>query len=196
MNGGEHAVTELAEAIIEALTAQNLSVAVAESLTGGMLLTALTSIPGASRCVRGGVVAYATELKRDLLTVPGSLLDSEGPVHPGVAMSMARGVRRLCAIDGTAADIGVATSGVAGPDAQGGHSPGTVYIAFAGCDEDRFSAAIGATRDVTPFAGSRGSDAFAVSLALEGSRDDIRAQTVFEALRVLHQCVSDATLSR
>jgi nicotinamide-nucleotide amidase len=100
---------------------------VAESLTGGMLCSALIDVPGASAVVRGGVVSYATDLKHRLLGVDAGLLAANGPVDPDVATQMAHGVRERLG-----ADWGVATTGVAGPDPQDGIAAGTVYIAVAG----------------------------------------------------------------
>ena len=87
---------ELAAQIVGLLGARHQTVAVAESLTGGMLGAAITAIPGASVVFRGGIIAYATELKAALLGVPAGLLASCGPVHPDVAAAMAAGaaVRR------------------------------------------------------------------------------------------------------
>ena len=113
-------------AVVAALRQRGATVAVAESLTGGLVTAALTSIPGASEVVRGGVVVYATDLKATLAAVPPDVLDRDGPVAPSTAAAMARGVRRVCG-----ATYGVATTGVAGPDGQGGHPPGTVYVAVA-----------------------------------------------------------------
>lgn len=110
--------------LVEELTSRGLTIAVAESLTGGLLSAALTAVPGASTCVRGGVVAYATDLKTQLLRVPGGLLDDRGPVDPDVAIAMARGAADLCG-----ASVGIATTGVAGPDPQGAAPVGLVYIA-------------------------------------------------------------------
>lgn len=115
---------DAAARVVAALSAAGRTVAVAESLTGGAVVEAIVTVPGASACLRGGVVAYATDLKAALLDVPTDLLDAVGPVDPEVALAMARGVRgRL------GADIGVATTGVAGPDSQGGHPPGTFHVA-------------------------------------------------------------------
>ncbi|HEX5332436.1 MAG TPA: CinA family protein [Cellulomonas sp.] len=116
-----------AVALLEALRTRGWSVAVAESLTGGMVIASLIDVPGASSVVRGGVVAYATDLKATLLGVDGALLAARGPVDPEVAMAMAEGVRRRLG-----ADVGLATTGVAGPDPQDGHVPGTVHVAVAG----------------------------------------------------------------
>ena len=115
-----------AVAAVAALTAAGLTVAVAESLTGGSVVEALVRVPGASACVRGGVVAYATDLKATLLGVPADLLAERGPVDPDVAAAMADGVRRRLG-----ADLGVATTGVAGPEPQGGRPVGTFYVAVA-----------------------------------------------------------------
>jgi nicotinamide-nucleotide amidase len=82
---------EAAAAIIGLLAGRGQTVAVAESLTGGLLAAALTSIPGASAAFRGAVVAYATELKATVLGVPAGLLDRHGAVHPDVAAAMAAG---------------------------------------------------------------------------------------------------------
>ncbi len=115
------------ERAVAALRAAGQTLAVAESLTGGLVCDAVVAVPGASAVLRGGVVAYATGLKHDLLGVDGDLLAAVGPVHPDVAAGMAAGVR-----DRLAATWGVATTGVAGPDPQDGHPPGTVYVAVAG----------------------------------------------------------------
>ena len=79
--------------IIDALRRSGRTIAVAESLTGGLLVAELISVPGASSVVRGGVVAYATDLKASLLGVDSALLDAVGPIHPDVAQQMAAGVR-------------------------------------------------------------------------------------------------------
>lgn len=113
--------------LIFALSERGQTVAVAESLTGGMVCAALVDVPGASVAVRGAVVAYATELKHRLLDVDGDLLARNGPVDPDVAAQMALGVRERLG-----ADWGLATTGVAGPDSQDGVPPGRVYLAVAG----------------------------------------------------------------
>jgi len=147
---------DLAARIVSALGERGQTLATAESLTGGMLGAAITAIPGASAVYRGGVIAYATELKTALLGVPADLLARHGPVHPDVAWAMAAGVR-----DRLGATWGLATTGVAGPDAVDGLPPGTVHIATA--------AGVPATR----------------ALALAGDRNDIRRDTVGEALKLL-----------
>lgn len=113
----------LARQLSYAATRAGLRVAVAESLTGGLLAAALVEPAGSSASFRGGVVAYATDLKHQLLGVDLALLQEHGAVHPDVAQAMARGVR-----DNLAADIGIATTGIAGP-ATDGAPVGRVYIA-------------------------------------------------------------------
>ncbi len=117
---------DVAARLLAALEARSWTLAVAESLTGGAVCARLVDVPGASRVLRGGVVAYATDLKAGLLTVPDELLASRGAVDPDVARAMAVGVRERLG-----ADVGLATTGVAGPDPQDGQPPGTVHVAVA-----------------------------------------------------------------
>ena len=97
--------------IVALLTARGATVATAESLTGGRLVASLTSVPGASACVTGGVVAYATRVKVDVLGVPADLVAEHGVVSGECAAAMATGVRALL---GTT--YAMATTGVAGPE--------------------------------------------------------------------------------
>jgi len=115
-----------AERLLETLAARGLSLAVAESLTGGLVSSTLVEVPGASRVLRGAVVAYATEVKAEVLGVDRALLAAQGAVDPLVARQMASGVARLLR-----AEVGIATTGVAGPDPQDGFAPGTVFVAVA-----------------------------------------------------------------
>lgn len=119
--------TRAAEAL-RRLEERGWSLAVAESLTGGALTSAFVEVPGASRTLRGGLVCYDTRLKHSLLGVDPELLARSGAVDPDVAAQMAWGVRRACETDGEAADAGVSTTGVAGPDPQDGKPVGLVYI--------------------------------------------------------------------
>ena len=112
--------------VVRALRARGWTAAVAESLTGGLVTAAIVDVPGASRVLRGGVVAYATDLKAALLGVDPALLDRCGAVHPDVAAQMAHGVRERLG-----AQVGLATTGVAGPGSQDGHPPGEVHVAVA-----------------------------------------------------------------
>ncbi len=128
--------------------------ACAESLTGGLVCAELTAVPGASATVRGGVVAYATDCKVSVLGVDPALTARVGAVDPDVADQMAEGVRRL--FD---AEVGIATTGVAGPDPQDGQPVGTVHVSVA-----------------TPAGIVRR------RLALGGTREEIRAETVRSAV--------------
>jgi nicotinamide-nucleotide amidase len=109
------------------LQQQGATVAVAESLTGGLLCAALTETPGASATMRGGLVVYATALKATLAGVPADLLAERGAVDPDVARALAVGSR-----DRLGASYGIGVTGVAGPDPQDGTPVGTVYAAVAG----------------------------------------------------------------
>ncbi|MCF2572936.1 CinA family protein [Brevibacterium sp. UCMA 11754] len=106
-----------------------LSVAGAESLTGGRFVATLVDVPGASAVVRGGLITYATDLKSRLAGVDADQLEETGPVDEVVAAQMAAGAARECV-----SDIGVACTGVAGPEPQDDKPVGLVYtaIAFAG----------------------------------------------------------------
>ncbi len=150
---------DLALRLVSELTRRRLTIAVAESLTGGLVVAELIAVPGASLVVRGGVVAYATELKTSLLGVDAALLAEKSPIDPEVARQMAEGVRWRLGHGGAPADIGLATTGVAGPDMQDGHPVGEVWVGVA----------VGDT--VT-----------AHSLTLGGDRGSIRSATVIESL--------------
>lgn len=115
-----------ASRLLAAAAARGWTIGVAESLTGGLVTAALVSVPGASRVLRGGVVAYATDLKAGLLGVDADLLAERGAVDEAVAAQMAAGVR-----EATGADVGLATTGVAGPEPQDGHAAGVVFVAVS-----------------------------------------------------------------
>lgn len=146
-----------AREVVAGLAAAGQTLAVAESLTGGLLAARLVDVPGASAVLRGGVVPYATDLKHRLLGVDPDLLAARGAVDPEVAAQMAAGGRARLG-----ADWGLATTGVAGPDPQDGTAPGTVYVAVAGP----------ATAQVR-------------ALHLPGDRPGIRDATVAAALELL-----------
>lgn len=110
------------ESLQAALLARGETVCCAESLTGGSLAALLTRTPGASAVFRGGVVSYATEVKRSVLGVTAQRV-----VSAECAIEMATGVRQLLG-----ADWAVSTTGVAGPDTQDGEAVGTVFIGVAG----------------------------------------------------------------
>lgn len=149
----------LSAEIIATLTMRHQTIAVAESLTGGLLVAELIRTPGASAVVLGGVVAYNTELKHTLLGVDAEVLAAHGAVHPDVAAQMSVGVRAALAVAGEPAYIGISTTGVAGPDPHGGTAVGTVYLGFA-----------------------IGSDVRTKHLELGGDRDHIRSAVVYESL--------------
>jgi nicotinamide-nucleotide amidase len=148
--------------VVAELVAGSHSIATAESLTGGLVCAALTDVPGASAVVRGSVVAYATELKAQLLGVDAGLLAAGGAVQAEVARQLATGVCRVLG-----SDIGVATTGVAGPDPQDGRPVGTVFVAVA------FGGRV-AVRE----------------LALTGDRAAIRTETVAQALALVTEVLA------
>lgn len=120
-------MTDLDTRVHLLLRAGGLTVATAESLTGGRLAVHLTDVPGASETFLGGIVSYATDLKVSLLGVPQQVVDEHGVVSARCAEAMASGVRAV-----TGASYGVSTTGVAGPTEQEGKEPGTVFVGIAG----------------------------------------------------------------
>jgi len=148
--------------LVARLTASGQTVAVAESLTGGLVAAAFTEIPGASFVLRGGVVAYATDVKAGVLGVDETLLARAGSVDAEVAEQMASGVRSL--MDAT---YGLSTTGVAGPDPVDDKAVGTVYVAVVGPWTSRVKA-----------------------LELSGDRAGIRAQSVLAVLALLAEELS------
>ncbi|WP_370276056.1 CinA family protein [Georgenia sp. SYP-B2076] len=151
------------ERLVMMLEARGATLAVAESLTGGQVSAELVRVPGVSAVLRGGVVAYATDLKCELLGVDAGLLAEHGPVHPDVARQMARGAAHRLG-----ASHGVATTGVAGPGASDGHPAGTVHVAVHGPGGIRVR-----------------------RLALAGSRATIRGAASAAALALLASLVAD-----
>jgi nicotinamide-nucleotide amidase len=113
--------------LVHRLRLRGETVAVAESLTGGLLAATLVDVPGASKVFRGGLVVYATDLKASLAGVDPALLAERGPVDADVAVALATGAARRCN-----ADWGLGTTGVAGPESQNGVAVGTVFIGLAG----------------------------------------------------------------
>lgn len=117
----------VAAQVITHLRRSGRTLAVAESLTGGLLGAELVGVPGASAVFRGGALTYATDSKASVLDVDEDLLAAHGPVHRQVAVQMADGARSLFG-----ADLALATTGVAGPGPADGHPAGTVYVACTG----------------------------------------------------------------
>ncbi|MGW2236258.1 CinA family protein [Streptomyces sp. NPDC001759] len=151
--------------VVRLLTVRGQTLAVAESLTGGLVAADITGVPGASKVFRGSVTAYATGLKHELLGVDAGLLAEHGAVDPQVAAQMAAGVRKALG-----ADWGVATTGVAGPDPQDGKPVGTVFVAVDG-----------------PFGPGSGSASGGKveALRLNGDRAEIRRESVRSVLAQL-----------
>ncbi|MEU4561753.1 CinA family protein [Actinoplanes sp. NPDC023936] len=146
-----------AAAAVHQLVERHETVATAESLTGGLVAATIVEIPGVSSVYRGGMVVYATELKARLAGVPEKLLEERGPVDPDVAAELASGARERCG-----ADWGLATTGVAGPEPQGGKPVGLVYVAVSG-------PGVAEVRE----------------LQLSGNRDAIRTESVTAVLQLL-----------
>ena len=158
-------VVEHVVQLVDLMAARGITVAVAESLTGGLVVARLTAVAGSSAVVRGGVVAYATELKHELLGVDALLLAKVGPVHADVAGQMAAGVAARLG-----ATIGLSTTGVAGPGAQGENEVGTVFVGVA----------------VAGHITTR-------QLALTGCREQIRRASVDACLELLGEAVDTLT---
>ncbi|MED0686832.1 competence/damage-inducible protein A [Anoxybacillus ayderensis] len=112
--------------LLATLKENNQTLAVAESLTGGLFLEEMTALPTASTVIAGGVVCYTNEIKENVLHVPKEVLQTEGAVSERCAQLMAENVRKLCG-----SDIGISFTGVAGPDELEGKSVGTVWIGIA-----------------------------------------------------------------
>ncbi|MDO5511340.1 CinA family protein [Corynebacterium sp.] len=143
--------------LVAALRRRGLTVAFCESLTAGLAAATLADTPGASAVLRGGLVTYATDLKYSLAGVP----EGADPVDADTAVAMAVGARERCG-----ADWGVALTGVAGPEPQGAHPVGEVWLGFAGPG--------GVDRQ---------------KLQLSGGRREIREQAVAAALQGLYERV-------
>lgn len=162
---GERSLEDAAAAVIHAAVKKRLTLSTAESLTGGMISTSLTSVPGSSEAFLGGVVSYALSVKEDVLGVDGALLAREGAVDGHVALEMAQGAARE-----TGADIAVSVTGIAGPGgAEPGKPVGTVFMGTC----------------------VKGSAAFE-EVHFQGSRDNVREQTTLAALdrlmKLIDQC--------
>ncbi|MDD7836703.1 MULTISPECIES: CinA family protein [Paenarthrobacter] len=125
MKSGE-AAAGIATTAVGIAVRNRLTVATAESLTAGLVAATLANTPGASGMLQGGVVAYQNSVKAAVLGVPEALLAEVGSVDGGVAEAMADGARRACA-----ADIGISTTGVAGPEPHDGKAVGTVFVGVA-----------------------------------------------------------------
>ena len=149
-------MTRLSAEVLKTLAGKRL--ATAESLTGGGIGSAITSVSGASKVYAGGIISYTNEVKHRVLGVPMEDLDNLGAVSAPVAQAMAEGARRVLQ-----ADVAVSVTGLAGPDGdEYGHSGGTVFIGYA--DEKT---------------------AFAREYHFDGSREQVREQTICAALALI-----------
>ncbi len=151
----------LAEAVLDACRQAGLRIAVAESCTGGLIAGCLTAISGSSDVVERGFVTYTNEAKQEMLGVPAALFDDGAPgaVSDEVVRAMAEG-----ALENSPADLGIAVTGVAGPTGGTAEKPvGLVHIACA----------------------RKGAETLAEHHRFDGDRDDVRAQSVDAALKLL-----------
>lgn len=124
-------VGSLEEVVSGLLAERGLTLAAAESCTGGLLSKRMTDLPGASKVFRGGVVSYVNDVKANVLGVPREVLEQYGAVSEETARAMAEGCRRVCG-----SDLAVSLTGVAGPERDDwGNEVGTVYAALAGPEE-------------------------------------------------------------
>ena len=148
--------TRLSAEVLKTLAGKRL--ATAESLTGGGIGCAITSVSGASKVYAGGIISYTNQVKNQVLGVPAEFLDTYGAVSAPVAQAMAEGVRRVIQ-----ADVAVSVTGLAGPDGdEFGHSVGTVFIGYA--DEKT---------------------AFAREYHFDGDREQVREKTIQAALSLI-----------
>ncbi|CAH2032416.1 NMN aminohydrolase [Trichlorobacter ammonificans] len=151
-------MTAVDEVVADLLRSSGLTLALAESCTGGIIAARITAVPGSSTYFRLGIVAYHNDAKQQMLGVPSALLAEHGAVSGPVAHAMAAGAR--AAAD---SDLALAVTGIAGPGGGTAEKPvGTVFIALAdrtGCTAHRYQ--------------------------FQGTRDDIRLQTTEEALFLL-----------
>ena len=148
--------TKLSADVLKALAGKRL--ATAESLTGGGIGAAITSVSGASKVYAGGIISYTNEVKNKVLGVPAEYLDTLGAVSGPVARAMAEGARKVLN-----ADVAVSVTGLAGPDGdEFGRPVGTVFIGYADADS-----------------------AFAREYHFEGTREHVREQTICAALALI-----------
>lgn len=150
-------MTDVALALVGVLAGRGETIAVCESVTGGLLGAALTRLPGSSAVFRGGLITYASDLKTTLAGVEDAVIARHGVVSAPVAEAMAIGARLRCG-----ADWGVATTGVAGPAEVDGHASGEVWVGVASEDSS-----------------------IARQLRLTGDRSAVREQAVQAALALL-----------
>ncbi|MDG2497025.1 MAG: nicotinamide-nucleotide amidohydrolase family protein [Aquiluna sp.] len=160
----------MAEQVIKLCGEQQLFIATAESLTGGLVASELASISGASKVLLGSVVAYQNSIKQQLLGVSGALIANQSAVDPEVCAQMAQGIREKFAkasgLD-VASVIGLSTTGVAGPESVSGHEAGEVFIGI-----------------------SSNSGVAVFSERFFGSRNEVRRATVERSIEILREHLS------
>ncbi|KAF5234654.1 hypothetical protein FANTH_12006 [Fusarium anthophilum] len=161
-------ISDIAKDVTRLLKEGRETVSVAESLTGGSILAALTAVEGASSVCRGGIVSYSTAIKVNILGVSQSIITKHGAVNGEVAEQMAAGARSITTLD-TPTTWGLSTTGVAGPGTEEGKAPGTVIIGISTAGQGR---ALG------PF-------------YFPEDRDAVRKATVIKALEQLRQLLRD-----
>ena len=149
-------VQELVSSLIKKLQEKNLTISVAESLTGGLVAASLTEIPGASKVFKGSITAYSDEIKQNVLNVNKETITNFTSISEQVALEMAINVRKIMK-----SDIGISTTGVAGPEKSAGFAPGLVFVAI-----------------------SIGDHNMCQKLEITGDRSKIRNQTVHEILQL------------
>lgn len=149
---------DFARETVEILTRRGLSLSLAESCTGGMIGAALTAVPGSSTVLWGGFILYSNEAKINLAGVDRKIIEECGAVSQETVTAMADGAKKRCD-----SDYALAVSGIAGPGGGTKEKPvGTVWIGLAGPD-----------------------DTEGKEFIFPGNRDDVRKQTVDEALKML-----------
>lgn len=162
----QQSIDARARAVVDKAAAAGATLATAESLTGGLIAAMLTSVPGSSAVVRGGIVSYVNEVKEALLGVSGDVLSSQGAVDELVALQMARGALR-----DVGSDVAVSVTGIAGPTgAEPGKPVGTVWIGCATARETK-----------------------AQRHQFNGSREAVRLQTVLAALQAMDDALEERT---
>ena len=149
-------VQELASSLIKKLQEKDLTLAIAESLTGGLVAASLTEIPGASKVFKGSITAYSDEIKQNVLNANKETISKFTSISEQVALEMAINVRKIMK-----SDIGISTTGVAGPEKSSGFLPGLVFVAI-----------------------SIGDHNMCQKLELKGDRTQIRYQTVQDILQL------------
>ena len=156
---------ELSRQVAELLERQKLTIATAESCTGGWIGKELTAIPGSSTFFSGGIIAYSNEIKQKLLNVPVATLEEYGAVSEQAVLAMAKGAKEALCVD-----IAVAVSGIAGPTGGSADKPvGTVWLGWA----------------------LPNGETYAKVERFSGTRDDVRKLTVYRALNEIQKIIAE-----